>query len=479
MNQAFLNSAVPASGLPKRRLLRQHTPTVQGFQQVMCALSVIGLLYLLTVDRTGQFDSNYRILMVLASGVGFFVYRMLGVFSRFARGHEALLSMLQAWAVTLAIIIAIGFFTKTSDLYSRQVLISWSLLGALSQGAIILGSRAVVRLWQNGMQNHLRSVMVGEGWLAEHLLASVNKNAFLPDKIVGLVDTGGQAPKLNSAVPTLGRIEDITGLVQHFKIDRIYLALPFERAAEMVTLQEQLQDQQVDLIWVPDIYAFNLVNPSVRELAGVPIISLSETPLASGSQAFLKSIMDRVLAAVLVVMLAPLFAILAILIKLDSKGPVIYRQMRHGWDGREFSILKFRSMVMHQESDGQVTQATKDDDRITGIGRFMRRTSLDELPQLFNVLAGTMSLVGPRPHAIAHNLEFASQIKSYMTRHRIKPGLTGWAQVQGHRGETDTVEKMQARVNLDLEYINNWSVALDIWILMRTPLALLMNKNVF
>lgn len=479
MSQALFDSVAPARGLPKRRLLRQHTPTVQGFQQLMCALSVIGLLYLLTIDRTGQFGSDYRVLLVLATGVGFFVYRVLGVFSRFARGHEALLRMLQAWALTLAIIIAIGFFTKTSDVYSRQVLISWTLLGALAQAAIILGSRAVARLWQNGMQNHLRSVMVGEGWLAEHLLSSINKNAFLPDKIVGIVDTGAQALKLNSAIPTLGRLEDITSLVKHFKIDRIYLALPLERGAEMVQLQEQLLDQQVDLIWVPDIFAFNLVNPSVRELAGVPIISLSETPLASGGQAFLKSLMDRVLASLLVVTLAPLLAILALLIKVNSKGPVIYRQVRHGWDGREFTILKFRSMLMHDESDGQHTQATKHDDRVTSIGRFMRRTSLDELPQLFNVLAGTMSLVGPRPHAIAHNLEFASQIKSYMTRHRIKPGLTGWAQVQGYRGETDTLEKMQARVNLDLEYINNWSVALDIWILMRTPLALLINKDVF
>jgi putative colanic acid biosynthesis UDP-glucose lipid carrier transferase len=254
-------------------------------------------------------------------------------------------------------------------------------------------------------------------------------------------------------------------------VDRVYIAMPVERSAEVADLQRELLERNVDIIWAPDIFALNLLNPCVREIAGVPLISLSESPLSSGGRAFLKSVMDVFIASAVLLVAAPLMLAVAIAIKATSRGPVFFRQQRHGWDGSVFEVWKFRSMYLHD--DERVNQATRDDPRITPVGRFIRRTSIDELPQLFNVLNGTMSLVGPRPHAIAHNLEYGAQITAYMARHRVKPGITGWAQIHGYRGETDTLEKMHQRVRLDLEYINNWSLRLDLWILIRTPFALL------
>ena len=216
---------------------------------------------------------------------------------------------------------------------------------------------------------------------------------------------------------------------------------------------------------------------SIRELGGVPLISLSETPLV-GSNAFVKSLMDYTIATAALVALSPIMLLTALLVKLSSPGPVLFSQKRHGWDGEIITIFKFRSMKLHDEAEGTVTQATKNDDRVTWIGRIIRRTSIDELPQLFNVLNGTMSIVGPRPHAIAHNEFYGERIKDYMRRHRVKPGLTGLAQVNGFRGETSTLSQMEGRVEQDLAYINNWSPWLDIKIMVKTAFVLF-GKNVY
>ena len=239
----------------------------------------------------------------------------------------------------------------------------------------------------------------------------------------------------------------------------------------------KLVDENIDIIWAPDIFGVNLLNHSIREIAGIPLICLSETPML-GTNAFIKLLFDRVFATIALLGLAPLMLLTALLIKITSRGPVFFRQERHGFDGRVFHILKFRTMIVHEEENGVVTQAIKNDERFTPIGKFLRRTSIDELPQLLNVLAGSMSLVGPRPHAVAHNLLYSNKIAAYMTRHRIKPGLTGLAQVNGYRGETDTLEKMSGRVEYDLAYINNWSIWLDIQIILRTVFVLF-GKNVY
>jgi len=217
----------------------------------------------------------------------------------------------------------------------------------------------------------------------------------------------------------------------------------------------------------------------VREVAGMPLIFLNESPLTSlRSGSLVKDVMDRSLAALSLLLLSPLLIGTAIAVKLSSPGPILFKQERHGWDGKIIKVWKFRSMKLHVENAGSVTQATREDPRITKVGKFIRRTSIDELPQLINVLQGRMSLVGPRPHAVAHNEYYSDKINAYLARHRIKPGITGLAQVSGCRGETETLDKMQKRVDYDLEYINNWSVWLDVKILMKTPLSLL-SKDIY
>jgi putative colanic acid biosynthesis UDP-glucose lipid carrier transferase len=469
---------------PSRRMLRRHHPTNQSLQWLLMLSAVALLLYFLVTYELGRFTEPYRILMVVAVLVAAIVYRAMGVFTLFERGHHAALRLMKAWAVTLALLLMIGFVTKLSATYSRHIFLVWAVGGAAVQFSILVGTRVMARLWTNGMKTYTPSLVVGSGELASYLVNTINRNAFISHKVVGIVDYDrGDSESANDAaaisVPRVGTIDNIREVVERHRVERVYIALPFEKTEDILRLYQIEFAHEVDIIWAPDIFSFQLINPSVRELSGIPLVSMSETPLASGIQASLKKQLDFWGALALLIVLSPLYFIIAAAVKLSSPGPVIYRQTRHGWDGREFVIWKFRSMKADEESDGTVKQATSDDDRVTRVGRIIRRTSLDELPQLIQVLTGKMSLVGPRPHAISHNLYYAEKIDRYMARHRIKPGMTGWAQVLGMRGETETVEKMQKRVQLDLEYINNWSVTFDLWILLRTPFAIISNKDVY
>ncbi|MBO6226706.1 MAG: exopolysaccharide biosynthesis polyprenyl glycosylphosphotransferase, partial [Shewanella sp.] len=229
--------------------------------------------------------------------------------------------------------------------------------------------------------------------------------------------------------------------------------------------------------WIPNLDSMLLLNHSVSEVGGRPAIHLNESPLTSHPTAALsKALMERSLSLAAIICLSPILISVALAVKLSSPGPILFKQQRHGWNGKVIQVLKFRSMKVHDDKD--VQQASRNDSRVTAVGRFIRRTSLDELPQLFNVLHGDMALVGPRPHAVAHNDYYTGKIHAYMARHRIKPGITGLAQISGCRGETDTIEKMQKRVEIDLDYINNWSLWLDIKIIIKTPFTLI-SKDIY
>jgi putative colanic acid biosynthesis UDP-glucose lipid carrier transferase len=273
-------------------------------------------------------------------------------------------------------------------------------------------------------------------------------------------------PRLN----VLGDLSDLDEIIARHAIRTVYFVTPLEGSEVINTVYLKLLDKYISINWVPDIFSLRLINHSVREIAGIPVLTLSETPLM-GTGLFLKTLEDKVLAALMLLFAAPLLLLIALAIKLDSPGPVFFRQERKGWSGEVFRIWKFRSMFVHEVEDGVVRQAQRNDPRMTRVGAFIRRTSLDELPQLFNVLAGEMSLVGPRPHAIQHDAQYSQDITDYFARHNIKPGITGLAQVRGFRGETRDIEQMIQRVDSDIEYINNWSVWLDFIILVRTLFA--------
>ena len=260
--------------------------------------------------------------------------------------------------------------------------------------------------------------------------------------------------------------------------DEVWIALPLKSEKRVNQVLDRLKNSTITIRYIPDIFGFRLLNHSVSEVAGIPVINISSTPMV-GIHRFIKAIEDRFIALVIILLISPLLLLISLFIKFTSTGPILFKQMRHGWDGKQIKIYKFRTMLVHSEDNGAVTQAKINDVRITKLGAFLRKTSLDELPQFFNVLQGRMSIVGPRPHAVEHNDYYKEHIDSYMKRHKVKPGITGWAQINGFRGETDTLDKMKKRVEYDLFYIENWSVWFDLKIIIKTIFHGFVDKNAY
>jgi putative colanic acid biosynthesis UDP-glucose lipid carrier transferase len=274
-----------------------------------------------------------------------------------------------------------------------------------------------------------------------------------------------------------GGLKDAAPYIRAHGIREVYITLPLGSQPRIVELLEQVQGTTASIFFVPDVFGISIIQGRLQDLNGVPVVGICETPF-TGTNELVKRISDVVLGAIILVLISPLLIGVAIGVKLSSPGPAIFRQKRNGLQGEEIVVYKFRSMRA-MDNGPVVKQATKDDPRITPFGAFIRRTSLDELPQFINVLQGRMSIVGPRPHAVAHNEQYRQMIKAYMVRHKVKPGITGWAQVNGHRGETDTIEKMQARVEYDLEYLRNWSLGLDLQIIARTVKLVFFDHNAY
>jgi putative colanic acid biosynthesis UDP-glucose lipid carrier transferase len=275
----------------------------------------------------------------------------------------------------------------------------------------------------------------------------------------------------------LGGLSDLPSYVQTHRTDVIFIALPMRQVQRVVDLLDELRDTTASIYFVPDIFVMDLIQSRTAEISGVPVVAMCETPF-QGSRGVVKRMMDIGFSLAGLVLLSPFLLVIALLIKLGSPGPVIFRQRRYGLDGQIIDVYKFRTMTV-TEDGARIQQATRDDPRITPVGRFLRRYSIDELPQLFNVLGGSMSLVGPRPHAVAHNEEYRRLIKGYMIRHKVLPGMTGLAQVNGCRGETARLEDMRARIEYDLDYLRQWRPTLDIKILFRTALVVLGDRKAY
>ncbi|RTL19213.1 MAG: undecaprenyl-phosphate glucose phosphotransferase [Rhodocyclaceae bacterium] len=430
--------------------------------------SVAATLAILTLYKTSALGTDYRILLLVSSALSLPIYALYTVYHAPHGALEGLARLTLAWLTLLGCLLGLAFVTKTTGQYSREILGLWALLGLSAQSACYLALRPWLRAQHAPDAAGVRVAIIGQGTLAHELARRLRDTR--PEFLAGLITTGARPNRAHGATaPVLGSLDQLRDILATQRIQRLYVALPHQ--IDIKPLYLQLLDANVDVVWVPDLHDLLLLNHAVTDIGGLPAIKLNESPLtAYPNAARLKAAMDRSLALLGLVALSPLLVLVAVLVKLSSPGPVLFRQQRHGWNGQVIEVWKFRSMRMHD--DAQVRQATRNDSRITPIGRFIRRTSIDELPQLFNVLQGSMSLVGPRPHAVAHNDFYANKIQAYMARHRIKPGITGLAQISGYRGETDTLDKMQKRVELDLAYINNWSLWLDIKILIKTPFTL-------
>jgi putative colanic acid biosynthesis UDP-glucose lipid carrier transferase len=312
-----------------------------------------------------------------------------------------------------------------------------------------------------------RAVIVGMNDQGVALASKVGETPYSRIELAGFFDDR-DLERLDASgdYRMVGRLSELSKFVREKDIQIIYISLPMASQPRILQLLDELKDTTTSIFFVPDMFVTDLIQGRTGSVCGMPVISVCETPF-TGINGFVKRGSDVVLATLILILISPILLAVAIAVKVTSPGPVIFKQRRYGLDGKEILVYKFRSMTV-TEDGGKVTQAKKNDSRITPLGAILRKTSLDELPQFVNVLQGKMSIVGPRPHAVAHNETYRKLIKGYMVRHKVKPGITGWAQVNGYRGETDTLDKMQGRIDFDLDYLRNWSFRLDMFIIYRT-----------
>jgi Undecaprenyl-phosphate glucose phosphotransferase len=379
----------------------------------------------------------------------------------------------------LLVILLFGYLSGTLVIYSRI----WFVVTAMIGTALLIMNRIGLALFVRSAverdQLIERVVLVGTNEIAERVV-----NAISAAKHSGIRITGIFEDRLNRIHPgmkdiqLLGDTDDLLAFVRTNKVDRIVVALPWINSDRINALLKKLRTVPVRLDLVANDVIWQFPAIDMERLAGIPILTVFNGRVGQ-QMGFLKRLEDIVISSLLIILTSPVLLLIAIACKLDSKGPVIFRQKRHGFNNKLFEVYKFRSMTWQDSQATTVVQATKFDPRVTRVGRILRRTSLDELPQLFNVLFGSMSIVGPRPHAVQHNQQFAQIITEYFARHNVKPGITGWAQVNGLRGETDTDDKMRRRVEFDLHYIEHWSLLLDLKIIFMTAVAVWFHETAY
>jgi len=386
--------------------------------------------------------------------------------------------LLVRWAVLLALLLAIGYATKHSATYSRRVILTWALVTPAVLIVVTLLIHELARRVIALPQNCRNVVFAGCNETSLYLAERFARHPELCMVVKGFFDDrSSQRLDVPAELDVRGRLAELPEFVKRHGIDVIFIALPLRHILRVQRLLDELEDTTVSLYYLPDVGVCDRIQASIGEILGVPVIAMRETPFF-GYRGIAKRLMDIVLATAVLIVLAPLLLLIAAAIKLTSPGPVIFTQRRYGLDGHEIVIYKFRTMSVVEDGEW-FAQARRNDARVTALGRFLRRWSLDEFPQLINVLQGRMSLVGPRPHAVAHNEEYRRLIKGYMVRHMVPPGITGLAQIKGFRGETKRLKDMQARVHFDLEYVRNWSLLLDLKILLLTVPKLLKTDKAY
>lgn len=422
---------------------------------------------------------SYGYLMTFAVLLTAFIFPEMGIYQSWrARGFmPAIGRMTSAWILVFVGLLVFLTMGHEAQRYSRLFLLIWFFAGGaawiLERGL----RRALLRSLRQRGYNHKRVVVVGCRSRAQDLIRRAMSGSEEGFDVVAVFCPIEQEGSVMEGLP-VKPVAELPAFLRTTVIAEIWIAVPLEQSAVIANLLASLPHDMANIRYAPDTMGLLLLNHGVTEILQVPMIDLLASPMVGRNRA-LKAFEDRVLAAVILLIIAPLLFLVACAVKLTSPGPVLFRQKRHGWDGREITVLKFRTMVVHSEPEGVVTQATRHDARLTPIGGFLRRTSLDELPQFINVLQGRMSIVGPRPHALAHNDQYRLLINGYMLRHKVKPGITGWAQVHDLRGATETVDQMRARVALDLHYIEHWSLAFDFKIIMRTIAMVLGQRNAY
>ena len=443
-------------------------------------------IYLGYVEREGQGAHIVYLAAVLTAAAAntlllqaFDLYNV-PAFNSFVRSFARIAF---AWTIVVAGLMAGAFFGKVGADFSRVWIAHWYVSALLMLFGERLALSQLVRGWVREGRLNRRAVIVGGGPETEELIKALEASPDTDIRIAGIFDDRGndRVSPVVAGYPKLGNIDELVGFARGSRLDLLIVALPVTAEKRLLQLLKKLWVLPVDIRLSAHSNRLRFRPRTYSYIGNVPFIDITDKPIADWDHVK-KWLFDKIAAAFLLIALAPLMAIIAVLIKLDSKGPVLFRQKRQGFNNELIDVFKFRSMYVDQSDMDASKLVTKGDPRVTRIGHFLRRTSLDELPQLFNVLKGDLSLVGPRPHALkakAENKLYSEVVDGYFARHRVKPGVTGWAQISGWRGETDTQEKIERRVEHDLYYIENWSVTFDLYICLMTPFALLKGENAY
>jgi putative colanic acid biosynthesis UDP-glucose lipid carrier transferase len=429
-------------------------------------LTLVATLWAVAAAFDGGLDTPYLVLSLVVFALTFPGNSRLGL-SLWLLARDIVFS----WVILFSLLLFFGWSTRHLGDYSVDAIEAWFVaapLGLFAAHSALRASMPFLLQLQGGKK---RCVIVGMNEQGVSLARVLRDNRYAGHELFGFFDDRTTARLSHLAeFALLGGMQDLPECVRTYRIHVIYLSLPMATQPRILELLEELRDTTASIYFVPDIFVTDLIQGRMSAVSGIPVVAVCESPFV-GVNGVLKRLSDVFVSLIILMLISPILIALAIGVRLSSPGPIIFKQRRYGLDGEEIVVYKFRSMTVTEDGDKVYTQVTKNDARVTPFGAFMRRTSLDELPQFFNVLAGGMSIVGPRPHAVAVNEEYRSQIPGYMVRHKVRPGITGWAQVNGFRGGDD-LDSMRQRVEFDLDYLRNWSLRLDMRIIVKTVLVL-------
>lgn len=443
------------------------------------------LVHAVWVYPTDGFEGAYFLVELAVAASAVIAFQFADIYTVAAlRSHVHQLGRLAlAWTVVFLLALAISFFAKYADTFSRVWTAGWYVAGLAVLFAWRIGLGALVRHWADDGRLIRRVVIVGGGREGEALVRAIDAEAHSDLRICGVFDdrSDDRSPPVLAGVPKLGTVDDLVEFTRRTRVDLVLVSLPLTAEERVLQMVKKLWVLPVDVRLAAHMNRLRFRPRAYSYIGNIPVLDIFDKPIADWNLV-IKSLFDRVVGGLILLAVSPIMIAAAIAIKLDSRGPVFFKQRRLGFNNEVIEVFKFRSLH-HEHADPEARRVvTKGDSRVTRVGRFIRKTSIDELPQLFNVLRGDLSLVGPRPHAIHAPLAdklWDDVVDGYFARHRVKPGITGWAQINGWRGELDTPEKLQQRVEHDLYYIENWSMLFDLYILISTPIALLKTENAY
>ncbi len=473
-----------------QRYKRAFSPiVVAGFVRVIEVglVALVGLaLYLWDVPPVADSARYYAGAIAGISLLSLLAFQAADIYQIQAfRGHEKqYMRLASAWSVVFLLTVTASYFTRAGDEFSRLWLGSYYVVGLFTLIAFRRALFLLVRRWTREGRLDRRTVVVGAGGSGEALIAALAGQRDSDVRVIGVFDDRGddRSSATCNGIPKLGTVDDLVEFARHTRVDLVIFSLPVSAEGRILQMLKKLWVLPVDIRLAAHSNKLRFRPRSYSYIGHIPVLDIFDRPIADWD-VVMKWLFDKIIGSLVLLCAAPLMLLIAIAVKLDSKGPVFFKQRRFGFNNKMVEVWKFRSLHVEQSDANAANLVTKNDPRVTRVGRFIRKTSLDELPQLFNVVfSGTLSLVGPRPHTAysrAGEHPYDEAVDGYYARHRVKPGITGWAQVNGWRGETDSKEKILHRVEHDLYYIENWSIMLDFYIVARTPFALIRGEGVY